>query len=438
VRPGGESRRTAGILLVFGSLAVAGYLVFQVVLPARYLPATAGDFGNYYRAGAAVLAGKSPFNVPGFDYPPLLAFLAAPLALLPLEAARWIWFLGSEACLLGAAWLTWRWLGGDRVAGGAVLAVWCLAGTVPENLVLGQVNPLLLVLTAGALYSWDRRPGAAGALIGIATALKLWPAVLALGFLAGKRWRALALSAATAAALLAGPWLGIRIALPGPVAPATAGYWRGTPAPLNFSLPAVALRLAEPPRGSGPLPNTWVHGDDPQALRLSTANGALSVAVCLVTLLVGLTVLAASTRRRPAPGPPNRPLEERGLENRPPPDGPLPVTLLSLGLLAATLSWYHYQLLQLPGLAWLGARWWPGDGGRDGALDGARGPRRFIPLMGLALLGTGLTRGQTLFALYVEAFGWTARAPVLLWTVTALVPLLGALLFGLLVREARR
>lgn len=409
----GASGRTVGLLLVAASV----YLALHVVLPALYLPTTAGDFGNYYRAGAALLAGESPYSVARFDYPPLLAFLAAPLAWLPLAAARWVWLAIAELCLLAAAWLTWRWLGADRVAGGAVLAVWCLAGTVPENLVLGQVNPVLLVLIAAALHGWERRPGAAGASIGIAAALKLWPGVLALGFLGRRRGRPLATAAIAAAVLLLGPWLWIRALLPAPHEPTTAGYWRGTPAPLNFSLPAVALRLADPPREPGALPESWVRGHDPEALRLSPTDGALSVGVSLATLLAGLAVLAAvGTRQRSRDG---------AL-----PDGLLPSALISLGLLAATLSWYHYQLLQLPVLAWLAVRWWRRSTGRS--------PRRWLPLAGLALLGTGLTRGQNLFGLYVETHGWTARAPALLWTVTSLVPLLAALLFGLLVREARR
>lgn len=403
------------VLVVAAGLA---YLAHQLVLPALYLPTTVGDFANYHRAGAALWAGESPYSVAKFDYPPLLAFLAAPLARLPLETARWLGFVIAELCLLGAAWLTWRWLGRDRVAGGAVLAVWCLAGTVPENLVLGQINPVLLLLAAAALHAWDRRPGTAGAALGIATALKLWPGVLAVGFLAQRRGRALAAMTITAAVLLLGPWLWIRTQLPGPASPTTAGYWRGTPAPLNFSLPAVALRVAEPPRDPETLPESWVTGHDPEALHLSPADGALSVAVSLTTLLAGLGALAAVVRRRRR-------------EGRPPlPEGLLPSALLSLCLVAATLSWYHYQLLHLPVLAWLGARWW--------RRDAARGVRRRLPWAGLVLLGTGLTRGQNLFGLYVEGFGWTARAPVLLWAVTSLVPLLNLLLFGLLLRETQR
>ncbi len=109
--------------------------------PARFLDSTGGDFRHYYDAATEWLSGGSPFSVPGFDYPPLLAYLVGPFALLPLETPRLAWFLLSLLCLILAAWGVWRWLGADWAALVAVGGVWSLAGTVRENLVLGQVNP---------------------------------------------------------------------------------------------------------------------------------------------------------------------------------------------------------------------------------------------------------------------------------------------------------
>lgn len=426
--PQGRRRWVAGLLAFLALL----YIAIQVLLPAVHLPSTAGDFGNYYQAGAALLAGESPFGVAKFNYPPLLAFLVAPLALLPLATARWVWFLISQLCLLGAAWLTWRWLveerrtseaaepsqdrGKAKGAAGVVLAVWSLAGTLPENLVLGQINPVLLLLLAGALRAWHSRshhgPARAGLLVGVAAALKLWPGALALGFVwappklgARRRVRALSVFLATSGALLLGPWLLLQLTLPPPHLPTAAGYWRGTPAPLNVGLPAVALRLADAPEDRGALPQSWVLGHDVEALRLSAAEGAISVAVAVAVLLVGLLAIWRLGGRSGTPS------------SLP------PAALLSLCLLASPLSWYHYQLLHLPVLAWLAHRWWR--------------RRRPLALVGLALLGTGLTRGQNLFGLYVDAFGWTAGSPPLLWTVTSLVPVLNAGLFALLIAEAR-
>jgi hypothetical protein len=47
-----------------------------------------------------------------------------PLAPLGYVTARWVWSLFSHACLLAAAWLIWRQLGSDRMAGIIVAAVW--------------------------------------------------------------------------------------------------------------------------------------------------------------------------------------------------------------------------------------------------------------------------------------------------------------------------
>jgi hypothetical protein len=148
------------------------------------------DFENYYLAARNLAAGESPFAVARYDYPPIIAFVLWPLAQLSYEAARWVWFLVSHGCILGAAVLSWKALGRDRLAAGVVALVWSCGGTLQENLALGQVNPVLLLLIAYALFGgvggWPR--GASWAL-GAAIAAKLWPAALlpALGLAAGPR-----------------------------------------------------------------------------------------------------------------------------------------------------------------------------------------------------------------------------------------------------------
>ncbi len=104
-----------------------------------------------------------------------------PLASLPVDTARVVWFAASQAALLGSFWLMLRVLGGGTAALAAVAAVWIVGGTVQENLVLGQVNPFLLLAIALALWLLPARPRTAAAVIGVAAALKVWPALLLLG-----------------------------------------------------------------------------------------------------------------------------------------------------------------------------------------------------------------------------------------------------------------
>src|SRR5271166_4903549 len=58
-------------------LAVAVLLAYHRYREARVFP---GDFGIFFRAGQAVAAGRSPYRVSGFVYPPLLAVVLAPFS----------------------------------------------------------------------------------------------------------------------------------------------------------------------------------------------------------------------------------------------------------------------------------------------------------------------------------------------------------------------
>jgi len=394
-----------------GATACAAvYLARNLVLALPYLRGGASDFTNYYLAGRALLAGRSPFSAPNFDYPTLLALLVAPIAWLPEPAARLAWFGFGHACLLAAALLVWRRLGGDRAALVAVAAAWGLGGTIAENLVLGQVNPLLLLLLAWAgSRGWEGRPRG-GAVLGAAAALKLWPAVGLLKDALARRWRSVAAGVLVAGALLAVPWGAVALLLPPPHTPPRAGYWMGTPALLNASVPAIVLRLLDPPAAGRPLPRHWVVGNDPGQTALPPASAAAGVAAAAAVLAAGALLL----RRR---------LGAAGLTSD---DEPVALAaLVALALLAAPISWYHYQLLNLPGIALLASR----------RLRG----RRLAALAGLAAILVATGWAHVLFVgAYVARFGWTAAAPIRLWLATLATPAGGAALFALLRRELGR
>lgn len=400
------------------------YLVLQGWAPVRFLLETGdpsgGDFGNYHAAARAIAAGHSPYTVHNFDYPPLLALVALPLAPFALEDARWIWLGLSQLALLAAAGLTWRAAGGSGRAATFVVLLWCLGGTVQENLVLGQIHPLMMALLAGALVlagrSSPRDARRTGALIGVAAALKLWPGVLLGQLVLRRKGRAVVVGATTALLLVAGPLLLFAVTLPPPTLPASAGYWMGSPAPLNVSVPANVLRLVDRPDG-GPtdrMPHSWRWGDNPKALRLPADRARLSALVSLLCLAAGAWLLARALRRAP----PDDPRTDRlGL-----------AALTALALLASPISWYHYQLFQLPGLALLGS-----EIARSPEGGGAR--RRGPALGAWALLVVVLTRTQHLFGAYVEAFGWSVERPVLLLAITAAPAVAGMVLFAWLCRR---
>lgn len=430
-------RHVRSLILALGVCAGLGvYVWLNGVLVWPFLFRSRGDFGYQYPAAKALLEGASPFGAPWYDYPPLAPLLLAPLALLPFEQARVVWFLLLQACLVGAALLLVRPLArvgheqtGVPRAGAAALAVggvWLLAGTLQENLALGQWNPVLLLLLALAWRLDAAYPGRSAAVLGVAAGIKIWPGLLLAASLLQQRWRALAQGLAAIAAALILPGLAIAALVPPPHLPVHGQFWMGSPAPLNLSLPAAVLRatyLDEEPGPAG-LPHDWEVGNNTELLDLTPARRTLSVTVSLAVLATGLGILVwkSGWPRRP-------PSTTEGL--------PLLAALVALALLAAPLAWYHYQLLQLPGIAWLAAErirlMAPADPWKK-AQVGER-LRGFLPLLGLVALLTGLTRPY-LWAPLARRLG--------AGEITALqvpgwgVPALGIVLFGLLVREIGR
>jgi hypothetical protein len=301
------------------------------------------DFQFYYQAARHVWHGGSPYLEDGYVYGPLLALLAAPLAAFDYYTARWIWFVVSHAAFLGAGFVLWWHLGRDRAALCSIALVWAAGGAAEDGFGLGQVDAVLVLLSVAAIVR-----GGAGGRIAVAAgfALKFFPGVLAV---LERRWRALAATAAAAAALTAGSWAVVWFGLKGPAAPQSVQYLAGTPCLLNWGLPSVALRFANWPGSSGKLPEDWTWGYDLRKVRLSRIERGISLGVGLLTLLAGLMVLRRMPARKPAcrpsrpkAGRPGTPQAESLLY------GP---ALLCLAVAAAPISWWHYPVLEYPAIA---------------------------------------------------------------------------------------
>lgn len=385
----------------------AFYLWRNVIAVMPYLRSGASDFTNYFLAARALLEGQSPFSVANFDYPALLAFVVAPIAWLSEPAARMVWFGFSHLCLLTAGVVLWRRLGADRLALVAVTTVWAFGGTVAENLALGQVNPLLLVLLAGSWSrAWQARPPSA-AMVGAAAAVKLWPLALLVKDGLIRRWRSVVAGLLTALALVGLPLAFVAIWLPHPHGPPRASYWMGTPALLNFSIPAVMLRLLEPPRGRRALPDSWVVGNDPGRLVLPHARTVIGAATGLLLFGLGLWLLARRARKC------HLTRDDEAVAS---------AALVALALAAAPIAWYHYQLMNFLGGALLAERWLR--------------RRRYGALVALGCTVLGASWAHVgLVAPYVARYGWTGANPAWLWLATSVAPVAGIILFGMLVRE---
>ncbi|MFV0406098.1 MAG: glycosyltransferase 87 family protein [Propioniciclava sp.] len=149
------------------------------------------DLDVYRRTGSRLLAGENIYVADGLPwiYPPFAALFTIPLALLPVPVAEVGWIALTVAVLL--AMLYRLGLTGWTLSLATTAAVW-LAEPVRETLGFGQLGVLLV-----AAVVLDSMPGPRlfgrrllpeGVLIGVATAVKLTPAlVAAAAFFAGRR-----------------------------------------------------------------------------------------------------------------------------------------------------------------------------------------------------------------------------------------------------------
>ncbi len=199
------------ILLAAGSFRTA-----TGSMASPYLPI---DFADYYVAAKIVTSGKGSSlydrqlqrqllakdvpgildiqdEIPPFIYPPAAVVLGMPLAWLPFDRAAYIWLALSTAALAGYGCLLVRLAGlrGRPWAALAVLAAVFLFPPAQEALLLGQVTPLLAFFVAlgflMALFSpVPRAQETAGAALGLAGVIKLFPAALFLPWLLASRWR---------------------------------------------------------------------------------------------------------------------------------------------------------------------------------------------------------------------------------------------------------
>ncbi len=400
--------RRNGWLLFF--CVATGYYLYRTVLALLpHIGPQPSDFSAYYAAAQAVLLGKSPFSADGFIYAPLLAFLLAPLAYLDYHTARWAWFWLSHGCLFASGFLIWKTLGGDRLSLLVTAAIWAAGGAASESLLLGQVNPLLLLLIAITWHSGKRRLSVGAASLGVATATKVWPGTLLTTYVLSRDWKGLVVATLTVALLAAAPWMAVGFFLPDPHAPALSSAWTGTPALFNFSVPAIVLRLLDPPVSGARLPTNWEFGNSLQHLRLSAADSRLSLSAGIATFLLGLVLLARAigghlTQRQ----------AHLGLAG-----------LTALTLAASPICWSHYQLLQYPGAAYLLARFI-----RQRRLGYATSVIvLFWGLYEIPIRGLGP---------YLRDYGWTAGNPFQLWLFTSLTPVCSLFLFGLCILELRR
>jgi hypothetical protein len=76
-------------------------LVALIAFVMSHIPKIGIDFNMLYSAGRAVWNLQNPYVVsPGFFSPPWMLLILAPIALLELQTARWVWFAFGIICYI--------------------------------------------------------------------------------------------------------------------------------------------------------------------------------------------------------------------------------------------------------------------------------------------------------------------------------------------------
>ena len=200
--------RTNRERLVVILVVAAATLTFDYFLAQRHgffdLNVYHGAINYWMHQGGSLYDFLSPQTTYGFTYPPFAALLMLPMAWLPFNAAIWIsCFAIVIATVIVISWLvdpvvrreSWvRWY-----TVGLVFAVAIAFEPLRETFLFGQVNMFLVLLVGfDLLILQPRNSKVTGIGIGLATAIKLTPAVYLIYLVVTKRWRAALVAAGTA------------------------------------------------------------------------------------------------------------------------------------------------------------------------------------------------------------------------------------------------
>jgi hypothetical protein len=143
------------------------------------------DPSSIYPHSAALLAAGNPFTI---LWPPPQTLMAVPFALLPRPWDVWLWVALNALMSAVGLYFVYRAI---RPKKGYFLPLYvlCIVCFTPlfEDVRLGQRGGLLILLAGAAMLIVRRHPVIAGALTGLGTSIKFYPAVMALA-VAPRQW----------------------------------------------------------------------------------------------------------------------------------------------------------------------------------------------------------------------------------------------------------
>lgn len=179
------------------------------------------DFNIYYQAALQFRADPHSLYSPagtGFDqylYPPPGIFIFSLCTLIPPGAAYLSFILLMYSCLLASLLIVKKICAAegyptDRVMSACFIVFAIASAPVFHNILLGQINMLVLLLSTLHIYLLKRRPLLSGIFLAVAIWIKLYPLLLLMPALFSKEGRKMILSCAACGLLiflLSLPWL---------------------------------------------------------------------------------------------------------------------------------------------------------------------------------------------------------------------------------------
>jgi hypothetical protein len=188
---------------VYGALIIVLLFTLGVHAVFRQFSSTTKDFHYFYRAAEAMWNGGDIYAASDghYIYPPFLAFVLQPLALMPEHMAAIIWIILSGvfvfvAALIAASEAARCWLRTGAQDDPslpwliAAIATLLIADKIHASFILGQTDCLMLLGFACALWWMQRKPLLAGAIVGGTASIKYLSLIFVPYFLIKKNFRA--------------------------------------------------------------------------------------------------------------------------------------------------------------------------------------------------------------------------------------------------------
>ena len=179
---------------------IAGLVALLAVAAIAYVVRVShrmSDFEVYARAASRALAGESLYQPEDghwlFKYLPAFAIVAIPMALVPLQLAKLLWFLATVATLVPLLSMTIAALPALRMRRWVLVAatVVVMGDFYAHEIRLGQTNLFLVTAVVAAVLAMKwRHESLAGALVVVAVVLKPYAVLLLPWLLVRRKWDA--------------------------------------------------------------------------------------------------------------------------------------------------------------------------------------------------------------------------------------------------------